>query len=108
MGERKDDAEKAERRQKAFKEGKRYYSIVCPLCLKSNVKREIKNEYLFKTDDNPEIIQTRYLLGGRGTGGFFKNEKESIRLDVLRQSRPNLWENLKIEIGKLNEKFSSE
>jgi len=100
-----DKPTKEERRQKAISEGRKFESIVCPLCLRARVGRVWKGKYIFKIDPNPEVIQIRYSLGGKGYGGFFKNEKESIRLDVLRDKKPDVWKNLKIEINKLNNIF---
>ena len=96
---------KDQRRKKAIEGGRKFESIICPLCLRARVGSVWRGKYIFKIDSNPEVIQVRYHLGGKGTGGFFKNEQESIRLDILRERRPDVWKNLKIEINKLNNLF---
>ena len=106
--EEKDKPTKEDRRKRAIKKGKRFESIVCPMCLRTRVGRVWEGDYIFKQDKNPEVIQVRYGLGGRGCGGFFKNEKESIRMDMLKQKKPEVWNSLKVSFDNLNRMFSEE
>ena len=89
-----------ERRKNAFKKGKKYLYGICPLCLKA---RPIKVK--FRIDNNPEVVQVRYGVGGRGCGGFYKKEDECIRLSEVEAKYPNVYNNLKAEIEKLYKIF---
>jgi len=106
----KEKEDKEQRRQRAIKTGKRFESIVCPMCLRTRVGRVWDGEQVFKSDkdNNPEVIQVRYSLGGRGCGGFFKNEKESIRMDILKQKEPEVWKSLKISVNTISKMFEGE
>lgn len=104
----KEKEDKEERRQRAIKTGKRFESVVCPLCLKARVGQVWKDEFIFKPDPNPEVIQVRYSLGGRGCGGFFKNPKESIRMDVLKQNKPEVWKSLKFSVNTISKMFEGD
>ena len=97
-----------DRRKRAIKEGKRFESVVCPLCLKARVGKVLKGDYIFKPDPNPEVIQVRYGIGGRGCGGFFKNTKESIRMDILREKKPEVWKSLKFSVDTISKMFKEE
>jgi len=99
------DATKDERRNKAFMYGKKFEFIVCPLCLRSRIRNSWKGEATFTIDQNPEVIQVRYAIGGRGMGGFYRKDGEGIRLDELKAKQPNVWDNLKSEIDKLHNLF---
>ena len=100
--EDKEKEDKEQRRQRAIKGGKRFETIICPLCLKARVGKVWKGDYIFKPDPNPEVIQVRYSLGGRGCGGFFKNEKESIRMDILKDKKPEVWKSLKFSVNTIS------
>ena len=104
----KEKEDKEQRRQRAIKGGKRFETIICPLCLKARVGKVWKGEYVFKPDPNPEVIQVRYGLGGRGCGGFFKNENESIRMNILKEKNIEVWKSLKFSINTINEMFNKE
>ena len=92
-----------ERQAMAMKGGRKYLYLVCPLCLRSRpMKTHLSGKTVFKIDPNPEVIQTRYGIGGRGQGGFFKNESESIMFKDLEKSSPTIYGNLKEEVGKLH------
>ena len=90
-----------ERKQYAIKNGRRYEYIVCPLCLRARSSKTWKGETNFKIDPNPEIVQVRYGVGGRGKGGFYRNEEEGIKIGKLKAERPKLYENLRTEVIKL-------
>jgi hypothetical protein len=101
----KKKATREERRAKALVEGKQYRFIVCPLCLRARIGKSWKGKTVFNIDPNPEVIQIRYGLGGRGYGGFFKNVDECIKLSELKDADPEVYNNLKEEIGKLFKLF---
>jgi hypothetical protein len=95
---------KEERREMAIKGGRKFNYLVCPLCMRSI----IGNPKPFRIDHDPEIIQVRYVLGGRGLAGFFKNPEECIRLSSLEATNIVVFNNLKEEIGKLYRLFHKE
>ena len=90
-----------ERKALAFKLGKKYSYLICPLCGKSKPMKTWKGKTVFDIDDDPEIIQFRMCRGGRGIGGFYKNEDESIFLSHLKEKNPELLQNLNEQLGKL-------
>ncbi|MFH1836016.1 MAG: hypothetical protein ABH851_07510 [Methanobacteriota archaeon] len=91
-----------QKRSLAIKTGKKFATIVCPLCLRARVGSVWRNGHIFKIDDNAEVLQTRYNLGGKGQGGFFKNEAESVRMADLRKGHPDIWKDIKASVNKLN------
>ena len=91
-----------ERQSAALANGKKYLYLVCPLCrLSKPMRTHLSGKTVFSIEPNPEVIQTRYGMGGRGQGGFFKNEGESIKFKDLEMSNPTVYSNLKEEVGKL-------
>ena len=105
---KKKELTKEERREKAIKEGKPFKYIVCPLCLRARIGRSWKGTVKFKIDPNPEIIQIRYGVGGRGCGGFFKKEDECVKLSELKEVNTEVYNNLKTEVKKLYNLFYKE
>lgn len=95
-----------QKRERAFREGKRHEYIACPLCHSSRSIKIWKGKPNFAQDENPEVVQVRYGLGGRGVGGFYRNEKEGIKLNTLKVERPELYSNLKKGIAMLNQLFN--
>lgn len=95
-----------QRKSAAISEGNRYLFLVCPLCLRNRpLQTFFKGKTLFRVDPGCEIVQTRYGLGGRGVGGFYKNEPESVRLPDLKSLFPDVYENLREEVLKLYKLF---
>jgi len=95
-----------ERKAKALSEGHKTSYVVCPLCLRSRPLRTHKSgKTIFRIDPNPEVIQVRYGIGGRAQGGFFKNDSESMRLEDIKNTDSDVYENLKEEIAKLYKMF---
>lgn len=98
--EKKEDYEK--RKASAISEGNKYLFLVCPLCLRNRpLQTFFKGKTLFRVDPGCEIIQTRYGIGGRGVGGFYKNDLESVHLPDLKLLYPDIYDNLRTEIKKL-------
>jgi hypothetical protein len=91
------------RKARAMSEGTKSVYIVCPLCLKARpVRTRKRGEAVFRIDPNPEVIQVRYAIGGQGSGGFFKSEKECIRLSELKEANLEVYQNLSAEVDKLH------
>lgn len=92
------DMTKNERRNAAFKGGKRYAYPVCVLCGRARISKSVEP---FKITENPEVMQVRYGIGGHASGGFYKKEDESINLKEAREKNMPIFQNLKEEITKL-------
>ncbi|MHC1628265.1 MAG: hypothetical protein ACXQTI_05500 [Candidatus Nezhaarchaeales archaeon] len=95
------DATYEERKAKALTEGTRVEYLTCPLCGLNRPLEKWGKPTVFKVKPDYAIIQVRYG-GGRGRG-FFLNEKESIKLEDLKNHYPDVFENLKEEVEKLYE-----
>lgn len=94
-----------ERRAKALAEGTKVLFLTCPLCGRNRPLETYKGSSRFEVKPDYAIIQVRYG-GGRGIG-FFLSEDESIKLEDLRSTHPEVLENLKEMIGKLYEIFKT-
>ena len=97
-----------ERKAKALATGKEYLYVTCPLCLKSRPMKIFSNRKIFKIDPNCAMLQTRMMLGGKGSGGFFRDEGKDVNISDLKAKHPSIYKNLKTEIGKLHDLFSKE
>lgn len=92
-----------ERKAKAMA-GTRILYLTCPLCGLNRPLKTYKGDTKFQIKPDYAIIQVRYG-GGRGVG-FFLSQDESIKLEELRGTYPEVLENLKHQIAELHRVFS--
>ena len=98
---RRRDETYEERRARALAEGARVEFLTCPLCGLNRPLQRWGRPTRFQVRPDYAIIQVRYG-GGRGMG-FFLSENESTKLEDLRRTHPEIFDNLKDEITKLYE-----
>lgn len=94
-----------ERRSKAIATGARVLYVTCPLCGLDRPLETYKGVTRFQVKTDFAIIQVRYG-GGRGIG-FFLNESESVKPEDLRNTYPEVLDNLREMIEQLHETFKN-
>jgi hypothetical protein len=97
-----------ERQSRAFAAGHKVLFLTCPLCGRGRPLRTWKGKSLFKVKPNYAIIQTRYMIGGKGHGGFYLKEDESTFVEQLAKLFPDIYDNLKREAKLLYKMFYGE
>ena len=91
-----------DRKAKAM-QGARVLFLTCPLCGLNRPLHTYKGSTRFQVRPDYAIIQVRYG-GGRGLG-FFLAEDESIKLMDLKDTHPDVFENLKEEVIQMAKTF---
>ena len=103
ISHQKKQATYEERKAKALSGTKVLY-LTCPLCGLNRPLTTYKGDTRFQVKPDYAIIQVRYG-GGRGIG-FFLSEGESIKLEDMRSTYPEVLDNLKEQISQLHSIFS--
>lgn len=93
-----------ERQQRAFTEGKPVLFLTCPLCGRGRPLTTWKGKTIFNVKPDYAIVQVRYGMGGR-QGGFYLKEDESVFLEDLQASHPDIHDNLKEQVKVLYNMF---
>lgn len=101
----KREASYQQRKAEALSRGARVLYLTCPLCGLNRPLETYKGTTRFEVKPDYAVIQVRYG-GGRGIG-FFLSEDESIKLEDLRSTHPEVMDNLKEQIEQLHEIFKT-
>ena len=94
-----------DRQRNAFSGGHKVLFVTCPLCGRNRPITTWKGKTIFKAKPDYAIVQTRYIGGGKGHGGFFLKEDESVFIEGLAALFPDIYDNLKREIRTLYKMF---
>ena len=98
----KEDRE--QRRLDAVKEGKEVQYLHCPLCGRNRPLNTKKGRSEFKVKLDFGVITTR--IGGGNRIGFFRVDGSEVLIVDLQAEYPDVYENLREEVGKLSDALS--